>query len=1454
MVVVGGASVTISPDLTGFRTELVTKMDAILATVHPVVHVGVDMDQAHTELDMLAAKLGGLNRIETGPSVAVQGTDEAHRAIDDVGTHLDSLGTGGGGARRGGIDIARGLGFAGGGLAAFGSLGSLAGFGPEHVALTAAGLAGSLGAGAVGGGLLGLGALGTIGVGAGTDLAGIGQAAGDIKNTTTAMNALNQAIELYGKNSQQAAQAQDQLNIVLAGFSPVAKGAVEQAANVIQQFKTMFDQYTGYAESTGAQLITQAVQTAEKYLPTIGSFAQANMLTIQHGLQGLFTWLGSQKGGLGVFTDLEQIFRSQLPTSIHALTQGIELFLHTVDFAAQETGSFVTKLDAFLTRVNTPTGLEKWHAEIDKLIDDFRMWLSFFEAAIGVVDALFQRDAGTASSIVTTLTQMLDKLHAWIVGTGSATVTNIFTVHKNEILALLALLPPLLHGFSVIYSTLAPPLVNLVTLLAHVATGILNFVGKLENAKGAAGEVTGPLGKLVIQFSALLLVLDRFNELDPTMDFLKKMVENWAASVAGSYKFAGEEVDKQTDKTVLDLQKQGFALAEQAKKYEAEAQASVDANEEIKSSTADMQAVVTQKLILLQQQMAEFGKIGAAAFKQVSDAEYGLLDTTEVVGSGIVVATDEAASGIDLALGSTGVGLIIIGLGIAVEELMSHWKAVMNFITTSVASASDWVVSHWKLVLEVLGAINPVLAVIIVGLAEFVTHWHSALDDAWIFLKGIWQDIEQVFADAWDHIISGVGTAVIAIVTTFNKLPGYVDDVVKDLETPFYWLINHLSIWWGDFENLILKFVNNLPGWLDRAVYYIELPFTTALNFISKLWGDLENVVIDTVNFILRTLNDMVTKAAHILGPLKSFLGLALGHGVEKDITEAQKGTLFGQLSQVQVAGMGATPGGLGISSPNFALVNPANAGLGTTGPFGDKTLGLNVQQFVTDVRSIDNALKLTGPGWADLTKGMTWLTNAQYDQLHAVQYATGGIHGLGEWLRAAHIGPAGPGFGGGAPPGGKAPAGGTPPETFAQMQATQQAINQLATDAASGFAAWKADQTTLLNDTLTGQMTIKAAQLQAATDLSTAANTLKANLSQMAQDVTSALVQHLGDIATIHNDATAAQTTRIGDMSSIQTDRSNAVVTAIQDSTTTQVDKMAEFNQSGLALQIAQNQVRLDQLKATQDAKLASEATKDAQLKLADDNRAAGAQAHLDQVMAHQDQLVNKAQAVLDHTTIVQANNVAQAQRALDIVTEHQDAMVAQVQDNTDNQILIAQGVVNRAQLHADLVALTGNAAQAANAQQVYQIAQNDATKATAIATAQAAAATRAQTAAISPVAAALTAAQNTAAKALQNAQDALATAKDNEAKAVAAATRLHDSITSGNALREQQASNQVSATQNMTNVLEAKLQKQIDIEQAKLQQQGQGLVIHMNVGATSDPLEAAAAVAFRLKVAGIY
>ena len=211
----------------------------------------------------------------------------------------------------------RALAGAGGCSAAFGSLAGLAGFWAEHIVTSGIGIGGSLLGGLAGPGLAASGVLGTAAVGIGTDRRASVRPVVTSTNTVKAMDALQTAIQTYGRNSTQAADAtgSSPQNTQLGSFSPVARAAVTAASQTAVGFHAAFNASTGQAEAIGANIINQAIKTGEAFLPTLGKYATQNLGIIQQGLQPFFDWLKNARpsGGLGVFTQLENLFQSQFP-------------------------------------------------------------------------------------------------------------------------------------------------------------------------------------------------------------------------------------------------------------------------------------------------------------------------------------------------------------------------------------------------------------------------------------------------------------------------------------------------------------------------------------------------------------------------------------------------------------------------------------------------------------------------------------------------------------------------------------------------------------------------------------------------------------------------------------------------------------------------------------------------------------------------------------------------------------------------------------------------------------------------------------------------------------------------------------------------------------------------------------------------------------------------------------
>lgn len=486
------------------------RMDRILAELHVVTaqHV-VDIETAAAEAKVAALEAEILTIDDLEPVVNIN-TSIAEAKIAALDASIASLkaeailsDVGGGGGGSGGVLQAAGgrgggdflgtlLGgmFSGGGknaigfgtpllpripVAGFGTLGALGGLGAESILGLGAGVAGFAAHGALGGAALGATSLGVTGVGLGTDLAGGGQALGDIKQYGQLQANLAQTAAVYGKSSNQYQAA---MYAYQQWSSTLSKGyiqAVAAASGTETAFKTMFDKVTGDAATTGAKIINQLLQVGEKFLPTIGKFAAGNMTIIQSSLQPLLVWL--QGPGLTAFNQIEQVFQDHLPTAMHAFDQAVELVIKTVAKFAPETGGVISFLDKLFTRLNG-AGWNKWVGEVQRAIDAFRVWEGFIGAVGRAIEILFQRDAKTGEAFIVTLTNLINKFNDWArTVAGGDQLSKYMAAHRKEVIELVDLFGNLVAIMGSVHLQVGPALMEIVADLLKMVNVLLSIPG-----------------------------------------------------------------------------------------------------------------------------------------------------------------------------------------------------------------------------------------------------------------------------------------------------------------------------------------------------------------------------------------------------------------------------------------------------------------------------------------------------------------------------------------------------------------------------------------------------------------------------------------------------------------------------------------------------------------------------------------------------------------------------------------------------------------------------------------------------------------------------------------------------------------------------------------------------------------------------------------------------------------
>lgn len=879
--------------------------------------------------------------------------------------------------------------------ASFGSLGSLAGFGPEHAILTGVGLAGSLGGAGLGAGLLGLGSLGVAGVGMGTDMAGLGQAAGDIKNVTSAQTALNNAILGYGPASIEAADAQAQLTIATQTFSPVARAAVVQVSNMAQQFKSQFDQVTGAAEKTGAQIIGQFIQLGEKFLPTIGKYAAENMDIIQKGLQPLIQWIGGP--GLAIFTELEAKFQKDLPSALQALTNGFELLIRTIGLVAPKTGGLISSIDKFVTKYNG-VDWDRWVKGVDKLIAIFRVWDSFAKILAKDVFDIFGKSAGLGVGIIELLTGKLQGLHAGLQGLGGQQLSTLFTVHKAEILALITAILNVGKAFTSMYLIAAPVLVQVATLVLRVLDAVLEFVNHFPGGSTFLGFFL-LAGKLGILRPLFLGVRGDAGLLETTLANIGKMGGRAFVSLLESLGGVAAAM------LGVETESVGLRIA--------------------------LGALSTVGVILL----------GVAIYEMVK--HLGAFRTALIVGAVAVGVITASFLGLDIASG----GLIpaIGALAVAILYLATHWKQswtdikhVFDDAVTFLRSGFGTLILllqgpigvmllialHWQQLWSVIRTVGTDIVNFFVGLNRDITH---ALDDLSSALytagkdaiMGLVHGIEDA-ALAPVHAIQNVGKSILhglsdvvgwlspwstTIQAGSDASAGLAQGITGNSATAVNaakTVANQITTAFGSLTQ---------PAQVSASVKSLEGIFSGLAGAFNAFASAANNAasVAGNLNAVKSAVSAFAEAAPKVLGPLSS-VGNAFAKFTAGPQIKAFAGTLWNVAAAFKAFGAAARAASGVSAGAIFSLV----VGLGALAKDAPKIDGAisgivnafkglgSLKAVATDLSSVTKVFANVGILFVDFGKAASAASSVT---VQAVQSMLAGLQGLTDaapWISAA--------------------------------------------------------------------------------------------------------------------------------------------------------------------------------------------------------------------------------------------------------------------------------------------------------------------------------------------------------------------------------------------------------------------------------------------------------------------
>ncbi len=212
------------------------------------------------------------------------------------------------------------------------------------------------------------------------------------------------------------------------------------------------------------------------------------------------------------------------------------------------------------------------------------------------------------------------------------------------------------------------------------------------------------------------------------------------------------------------------------------------------------------------------------------------------------IAARVACLGIKGALVSTGIGAIVVALGLAAEYLISHWEEIGPAISGVFEKVKD-VLSG---VVTFFTSVGPA---IMSRLRPYIDDISSAFSAAAERVKGIWNAVTGVFGSIWDAISGGAAAAWEWITSGADNASMWVESVWTGI-TDFF-----DSIWNG-----ICAAASNAWNWISSAC-------EPAVSFITERW--------EAVSALLSRMWDGVVSAAQwawdgisaVWSPVSDFFG-----------------------------------------------------------------------------------------------------------------------------------------------------------------------------------------------------------------------------------------------------------------------------------------------------------------------------------------------------------------------------------------------------------------------------------------------------------------------------------------------------------------------------------------------------------------------------------------------------
>lgn len=259
-------------------------------------------------------------------------------------------------------------------------------------------------------------------------------------------------------------------------------------------------------------------------------------------------------------------------------------------------------------------------------------------------------------------------------------------------------------------------------------------------------------------------------------------------------------------------------------------------------------------------------------------------------------------SGVKVALISTGIGALLVGLGVAAWYVYENWEAVskkfsgvFSSISSVATSAKNWIVDTWAGVKTFFSTVGPAIysriapyidriKPVVSSVANFITDvWRGSVSA----ISGIWNSLSGFASTVWNgvgNIISGVATLITATWNTVGSFfTGLWTGISNTASTTWNFIgstattvITFIQTTWSIFSDWLISIWNVISNTASTAWNWIASSCAPVANFLIETWNVVSNILTGVWDGVVAAADYCWTGITNVFSPaVEWFSGIA---------------------------------------------------------------------------------------------------------------------------------------------------------------------------------------------------------------------------------------------------------------------------------------------------------------------------------------------------------------------------------------------------------------------------------------------------------------------------------------------------------------------------------------------------------------------------------------------------